>query len=364
MKRILSAFLLGALLAGAPSLTAQTSTPPATADRLARALKLFPDADTDKDGQLSMPEALAYIETHPELKALLGAKAGGGGDTSAQRSSFKPASFAPGAEGTRVFVCAHSYMIYTADTLPPIAEAAGVSHLKAGQQMIGGSRVIQHWSLPDEKNQAKTALREGIVDVLLLSPHLLLPDEGIDNYTKLGLEKNPRLRVLVQSSWEPKDGKRGNAFKNEMRDAVTAEDTRRMRDNHNGGWLKQMEAQVNALNASVGQETVHIVPVSAAVFALRERIAEGRAPGLTKQSEMFRDDHGHPSEVLALLVTYCHFAAIYQRSPVGLPVPVHLKGHPHAEELNQLLQQLAWDAVSNYPLSGVKADAAKPVKQS
>ncbi len=72
------------------------------------------------------------------------------------------------------------------------------------------------------------------------------------------------------------------------------------------------------LNASVGHETVFIVPVSDAVFALRKRISVGKVPGLTQQSEMFRDDHGHPADPMALLVTYCHFAAIYQRSPVGI----------------------------------------------
>ena len=82
-------------------------------------------------------------------------------------------------------------MIYTAETLPPIAAAAGVAHLQAGQQMIGGSCVLQHWQVPDELNQAKKSLREGGVDVLLLSPHLLLPDAGLDDFTKLGLENNP-----------------------------------------------------------------------------------------------------------------------------------------------------------------------------
>ena len=101
---------------------------------------------------------------------------------------------------TRVFVCAHSFMIFTAKLLPSLAQAANFSYASAGQQMIGGSRVIQHWNLPDEKNTAKAALREGKVDVLTLSPHMLLPDEGIDNFTKLGLEKNPKLRVFVQAS--------------------------------------------------------------------------------------------------------------------------------------------------------------------
>jgi hypothetical protein len=61
-----------------------------------------------------------------------------------------------------------------------------------------------------------------------------------------------------------------------------------------------------------------------------------------------------------VLVTYCHFAAIYQRSPVGLPVPAALKDAPQAAELNALLQELAWEAVTRYPMSGVKTEAGKP----
>jgi len=353
MKRTLLCLILASLSLGAISLIAQAANKKSgIEDRLAQALAMFPDADADKDGALSINEALAYVEKHPEARDKFMAKAGG------SKSSSKPASFAPGAEGTKVFVCAHSYMIYTADWLPEIAQAAGVAHLKAGQQMIGGSRVLQHWDLPDEQNQAKKALQEGNVDVLTLSPHLLIPDAGIDNYTKLGLEKNPRLRVLVQASWVPKDGKPGT-FTNAMRDAVTVEEIRQMRDVHHNGWLKQLEAQVTTLNAAADKQAVCILPVSAAVYALREHIAEGKAPGLTKQSEMFRDDHGHPSDLMALMVSYCHFAAIYQRTPVGLPVPAKIKDRPQAEELNKLLQQIAWDAVTTHPMSGVKTETPK-----
>jgi hypothetical protein len=104
-------------------------------------------------------------------------------------------------------------------------------------------------------------------------------------------------------------------------------------------------------------------PVSDAAFALRKRIAEGKAPGLTQQSEMFRDDHGHPADPMALLVTYCHFAAIYQRSPVGMAVPSLLKDRPQAEELNRMLQGIAWVAMTNYSQSGVKTNAPSREKQ-
>jgi hypothetical protein len=258
--------------------------------------------------------------------------------------------------GQRVFVCAHSFMIYTAKMLPPMAEAAGIVHVAAGQQMIGGSRVIQHWNLPDEQNKAKAALREGKVDVLTLSPHMLLPDEGIDNFTKLGLEKNPKLRVLVQASWPARDGQfLSRDFRNEQRDATTVAALEAMRAGHSA-WLKSLEAQVATLNKSAGRDAIHIIPVSEAVFALRKLVAEGKTPGIAKQSELFRDPLGHPQPSLATLVTYCHYAAIYQCSPADLPVPEVIKDMPKAAELNRLLQEIAWNAVSQYPLSGVKAN--------
>ena len=261
--------------------------------------------------------------------------------------------------GQRVFVCAHSFMIYTAKLLPPMAEAAGIAHVNAGQQMIGGSRVIQHWDLPEEKNRAKAALRESKVDVLTLSPNALMPDPGIDHFTKLGLEKNPTLRVLVQASWPTREGTTGKSFTNETRNAATSASLRAQRDAHRSAWLVNLEAQVRTLNTTIGRTAVFLVPVSDAVSALREKIVEGRAPGLTKQTDLFRDDLGHPHPPLAVLVTYCHFAAIYGRSPVGLPVPASLKDLPQADTLNRLLQQLAWDAVTAHPLRGVRPTPTK-----
>jgi len=260
--------------------------------------------------------------------------------------------------GPRVFICAHSFMIFTGQLLPPLAEAAGIAYQDAGTQMLGGSRTLQHWNVPDGQNLAKKALQAGTVDVLLVSPHLLLPDEGIDDFTKLGLEKNPKLRVLVQASWPTRDGNLVGTFKNEMRNAVSVADLQQQRAAYEAMWLRSLEEQVRRLNATLGRPVVSIVPVGKAVFALRERIAQGAAPGLHQQTELFKDDLGHPLPPLAALVTYCHFAALYGRSPVGLPVPASLKSLPRADELNSLLQDLAWRAVSTYAPSGVNAAPA------
>jgi hypothetical protein len=242
--------------------------------------------------------------------------------------------------------------MYIAKLLPGMARAAGIANFAlAGQQGLGGSTVLQHWQLPDAKAKAKPALRAGTVDALTLSPNLLMPDPGIEHYTRLGLEKNPRLRVYVQESWLPRDGERdAKQFRKEQRDQTTLA---AMRVRHEA-WLKPLEAQVRALNQAVECEAVFIVPTCDAVYALRERVAAGQVPGITSQAELFRDALGHPTEPVAVLNAYCHFAAIFRRDPAGLPVPVSLRSRPHAEELNRLLQQLAWAAVTAHPMSGVK----------
>ena len=80
-------------------------------------------------------------------------------------------------------------------------------------------------------------------------------------------------------------------------------------------------------------------------------VTEGKAPGITKQSELFRDTIGHGNAPILALTAYCNFACITGKSPVGLPAGDDSLG----EELNALLQKLAWETVTTYPHSGVKA---------
>lgn len=255
--------------------------------------------------------------------------------------------------GQRVFVTAHSFHIFVAPRFAPLAKAAGIEgHVLAGSQMIGGSKVIQHWNLQGTTNKAKTALTAGTVDVLTMSPHVYMPDEGIDRFVELGLKHNPKLRMLVQHSWTPWDGWVGDekVAKNEDRDARPLDKVR----GANKRWRDLLEAQVAALHKKHEGADIRIVPVGDAVMKLRELIAAGKAPGLAKQTDLFTDQIGHGKLPIIALTTYCNFACIYGVSPVGLKdnEPALDKLSP---ALKPLLQQIAWDAVTAYPLSGVKA---------
>ncbi len=256
-------------------------------------------------------------------------------------------------KGERVLVTAHSFHIFTAQRLAPLVQAAGIEgHKLVAAQMIGGSKVIQHWNLTDDKQKAKPLLTAAEVDVMTMSPHVYLPDEGIDRFVELGAKNNAKLRFLVQHSWTPWDGWEGNdkVAKNEDRDTRSLDQVRAA----NLKWRTTLETQITALNKGLGRDAVCIVPVGDAVMKLRELIAAGKAPGLTKQTDLFTDPIGHGKEPILALTTYCNYACIYKISPVGLK-DTNANLDKLSPELKPLLQQIAWDTVSNYPLSGVKS---------
>ncbi len=230
---------------------------------------------------------------------------------------------APITQGQRVVTCGHSFHVWVPAIVADLAKKSDIKdHVQVGLSSIGGSKVIQHWDKPDDKNNAKTALKTGKVDVLTLSP-IFFPDAGIENFTLLALEHNKDIRVLVQPIWL-----RADIYEPTMKrpakvdhNAITIEESR----SRHAVYFKEMDAHIRHLNKKQGKTVLYIVPAPQAVLALREKIVAGQAPGLKMQSDLFTDATGHGTPPLKALVGYVNYAVIYRRSPVGLPVPEILK---------------------------------------
>jgi hypothetical protein len=256
--------------------------------------------------------------------------------------------------GLRVFYTGHSFHMFVPARIEQLVKLAGIEgHKLVGAQGIGGSKVIQHWDLADEKNKAKPALTSGEVDVFTMACHLAIPDEGITKFAELGLKHNPKLRLLVQASWYPFDGPAPDRRikDNAQRDDAKAADLQEAIDT----WRKLLEAQVDELNKLHGRKAVEIVPVGDAVVKLRAMVIEGKFPGITKQSELFTDPIGHGREHLQALASYCNFVAIYRMNPAGLNLD--MKGID--AEQHKILQSIAWETVSKYPHADVGKTEAK-----
>jgi hypothetical protein len=250
--------------------------------------------------------------------------------------------------GLRIFYTGHSFHMFVVPQMEQLVKSAGIEgHKLVGRQGIGGSRVIQHWELAEDKNTAKPALASGEVDVFTMAAHLAIPDEGITKFTELGLKHNQNLRLYVQASWYPFDGPppdkriRDNA----QRDEAKIADLQAAIDE----WRKKLEAQVDELNKQHGKTAVFIVPAGDAVVKLRSLIVDGKYPGVAKQSELFTDPIGHGRGHVQALATYCNYAAIYRANPAGLKMTV--QGVDDAQ--HAILQKIAWETVSAYSHAGV-----------
>jgi hypothetical protein len=253
-------------------------------------------------------------------------------------------------KGQRVFYTGHSFHMFVPkmiEGMVPLAQIEG--HKLVGSQGIGGSKVIQHWDRADEMNTAKKALMTGEVDVFTMAPHLMIPDPGIDNFTELGLKHNPNLRLLLQASWYPYDvppTAEGFIRDNNVRDAAKIPALQAAVDE----WRTKLETQADALNKKYAKQAVYIIPVGDAVVKLRSLIVAEKFPGITKQSQLFRDPIGHGNGHVMALAAYCNFAAIYRVSPEGLPLKAD---RSIDDEQNKILQQIAWETVSKYQYAGI-----------
>ena len=280
----------------------------------------------------------------------------------AEQAATPRAGTAPAAKGQRIFAAHHSYFVAIPPILTEMAKAAGYGdQVFVGTRYIGGSKSLYHWNIKDEDNKAKQALQAGTVDVLVLTP-VYLPDDGIGNFARFGLQTNPNLRVTVQEFWLPYDQYEPHFYdppllpcpKTVDHNARTGAELREIHQRY----FQEMDALVGDLNHQLGKPVIAVVPVGQAVIALREKIIARQAPGLHTQEDLFADPLGHPAPALQVLIAYAHYAVIYRKNPAGLPVPQVLATLKLPEEqtaaLNTLLQQLAWDAVIHHPLSGVK----------
>ncbi len=265
--------------------------------------------------------------------------------------------FLPAAESTpaglKVLTAGHSFHVWMPPLVAEMAKAAGIQgHEQLAISSIGGSKVIQHWDLPLEKNKAKPILEAGKADLFTMAP-TFLPDPGIENFTQLGLEHNPKIRFTLQQNWVPFEDPElwlsKSRPKSIDRDVLTLAQLRAKHD----PYFKMIEDHVKELNARIPAAKIAIVPSGEAVLALRDKVIKGEAPGIKTQNELFTDVLGHPGPQIRVLSAYCHFAVIYRRSPVGLPVVSQLAKLPEAEKLNRMLQEIAWKAVTGHPMSGV-----------
>ena len=269
--------------------------------------------------------------------------------------------------GKKVYFVGHSFHMFIVRPLITLAKEAGIKgHWAEGWDMIGGSTPSQHWDRNGDENEPKRALRTGNVDVLTLASNVIIPEPAIDKFADLAVEHNPDIRVLVQRSW----GDQGTGLimrarhggqqvdpstipTNEDRDKATLDDLAGYRRS-NEAPSEALRTQLRGINERHGRTLAYMVPVGEGVFRLRELVLRGELPGVTRQSELFRDALGHATQPTMDLVSYMWLGALYGVDPKGSVALVD-PDDPTAPAQHAVLQDLAWQCLLDEPMSGVTA---------
>ncbi|MCE9531689.1 MAG: hypothetical protein K8T89_11290 [Planctomycetes bacterium] len=213
--------------------------------------------------------------------------------------------------------------------------------------LVKAADIQGHKEVKAAKPNDFSLIEAGGVDVYANGVHWWTePIRDAEKMLESGLKANPNFRVYYHAAWLVGDGRakeiktKADYDDSKLADLQTALEKTR----------KSVETQVDELNKKYGKPVVFLVPIGDATVKLRALVLEGKYPGVTKQSDLWNDAMPHAGVHVMALSGYCHFAAIYRASPVGLTISRYKE---LTDEQHAILQRIAWEMVSKYPYAGV-----------
>jgi hypothetical protein len=360
------------MLIGQPSTASAAEPTSANNDQLERAFKQFPAADLNGDGLLTQPELRTF---HRERAQKMKGRTGSG-QGAAHTKVFQPTAdelaktiaagsqrkgpqlkFAKG-NGLRIVTSGHSWVAPAVRTLPGIAAAAGLAghHQRAhlGGGATGSANAIWLKEFGKFKSDpAKPVLLPAIAtgewDVMTWGSYLRDQPEYFSQWIDVCLKFNPDMKFCLQDGW-PRFSSAHLKMKQADSFRKLSAEMDRMVDEYFTPGLKALDKKYPG--------KVHIIPTGPAVVELIRRYYADELPGFDCVSEnlggkrgIYRDG-GHLSRISGAehLVGYVYYATIYGRSP-ALIKGTSPKGIPTA--IDRQLREIAWEAVTQSPLSGI-----------
>ena len=352
----------------------------ATQDQdLASWLKQYPNADANGDGRLTNEEANAYyqkLETRPdpgwdanrfpdhavcyrspeEIKAIYAKTLKA--DQKPVISYPKPTNCALRIVGT-----GHSFMWPGYETFPLICRAAGfeqplLTHTEGG--VLGSTRCKweQENGIFDFDRNPKPKLLASIAnaqwDAMMWGPYFNDRPAYYTCWIEFCLKYNPHMKFYLSDAW-PQLGQLSEFPKSE--DELNAQTFIRLGKERNA-----VAAQLIAALNKEYPNRVFIMPTSDAMVLATQRYYRGELPGVEginrylchRRHCLWIDPLGHLSPDFDRLEGYVFYATIYARSPELIKSDIFDEPPDFpSPELDRILRRIAWQAVTNNPLSGL-----------
>jgi len=376
---------------------AQAQSP--SSQQLASWLQRFPEADANKDGTLSIDEAIAYRKALEAKTTGSGAKASRGGaprkfavnpgweegtfpeHAVSNRSPEEMAAIYAKAKGgknpavtsyekqkngiLRIVGTGHSFMTPGYGTFLKICKASGFDQpllTHTGGGITGSVRykweqengIFQFDRKPQPKLLASIANAEW--EAMMWGPYFNDKPAYYSCWIDFCLKYNPAMKFYLSDAWpqlyqfeeEPK-----------TEEVFTPEKLDQLRDERSFGYVDL----VGTLRKDYG-EIVFILPTCDAMVIAAKHFLRGELPGVEglhsavgekEDRALWRDKLGHLGPGFDRLEGYVFYATVYGRSPELIEGDVKFGGNPEfpGRELDRIFRKIAWEAVKGNPLSGV-----------
>ena len=374
-----------------------------SAGQLERLLKRFPAADTDKDGVLTVKEALAYRDmltgrgSRGADDSIRGRRKGGGAprtfevnpgwdldefpeyamcfrtpeeiknvyaESVSERQPTVVSYPKPNDGALRLVGVGHSFMAPGYKTLPIICAGDGMEqplYTHTGGGMTGSARykweqengIFQFDGQPFPKLLA--SISNGEWDAMMFGPYYNDRPAYYACWIDFCLKYNPEMKFYLSDAWPQLDQLEKNPdseefFTSEVIDELGAE-------------KRATYAEVLDPLREAYPGKVFVLPTSDAMVLAAKHYLRGELPGVEglhraigkKERSLWRDQLGHLGPGFERLEGYVFYATLYRKSPERIDTPIKFGGGSDfpSESLDEVFRRIAWRAVANHPYSGV-----------
>lgn len=248
-----------------------------------------------------------------------------------------------------------------------LAQLAGAGHGYASQLGWGAS-LRDHWepAVPvngfdvenahDRFRAAGEAIESGLYDAVVFTEMVEIADairyhdsaKYLTRWAQLAKSARPDVRLYLYETWHNTDDPSG------------------WLDRIDSDLAKRWEADIAFPAARALGVPIHIIPAGQVIAAVVQRITQAGGIGaLSDRDALFAQtpeggvDTIHLDDLGNYLVALTHFATLYHRSPVGLPLALAQADGTAAKapdaQAGLMMQETVWDVVRRYQQSGVAA---------
>lgn len=297
MKAISSVLVFALLLTQPPASRADTGLD----ERLKKAFEKYPQADTNKDGVLSLEEAKAFRKKMKAGKAA--AEPVNGSLAKAKTDSQSPSQPLDPKQGGRCLFLGHSFFIPVAKTFDEMARASGLPRHQAQFVMSGGGGGApgRIWQSSRHRKAATEILESGSIEVLGMTYYdeSNCSAEDYGRWIDLAAKHNPHVHIFIGMCWPDSP-------------EATPSEFDKILDGASG----RVFNTVTELRGKYPKLTIQFINYGKVASELKSRHSDGDLPqidsliGRSNQS-LFRDQKGHAGPMLRELAASTWLQQLY-----------------------------------------------------